>query len=92
VAEQGSPAPPLVAGGSTVDPLLRRPIQFPFGLSFETVTAPWGGHFAHRPIAILWSGRAALGDRPRKGRLAGLTSQSLTHTIGQGVPVRATAN
>jgi len=53
VAEQGSPAPPLVAGGSTVDPLLRRPIQFPFGLSFETVTARWGGHFAHRPIAIL---------------------------------------
>jgi hypothetical protein len=36
-----------------VDPWRIRPINSLFGLSFETVTALGGGHFAHRPCRDL---------------------------------------
>ena len=47
-----------------------------FGLSFETVTALGAVITRIGPSRFCERGRAALGDRSRTGRLAGLTSKA----------------
>ena len=47
------PLLPATNGGSVVDRSVAGRLNSLFGLSFETVTALGGGHYAHRPFAIL---------------------------------------